>query len=118
MLQSSDRSLLVEGRPSSHSAVTFRSEAIGQEAVLSTSLESLLCRAHLLFSFFSVLSRFSLSCLLLCAPMRVVERFVGLSSNPQAVKQHRESPRYGHRRSFLSVLAPTGGYLLCVASEV
>jgi hypothetical protein len=90
VLQSSDRFLLVEGGPSSHSAVTFRSETIGQEAVLSTTfmVVAAVPGPSPPLWLLSLLHRFSLSgllLLLLLAPMRVVERFVGLSSNPQTV---------------------------------
>src|SRR5215203_6799923 len=52
-----------------------------------------------------VLHRRSLSCLLLpLAPMGVVKRIVGISCNPQAVQEHRELPRYCHRRPLLGVL--------------
>src|SRR5215213_9290417 len=57
-----------------------------------------------------------LSCLLpLLAPMRVVERIVDLSRNPQVVQKHRELPRHCNRRSLLGVLAPARSYLLSVA---
>jgi hypothetical protein len=60
-----------------------------------------------------------LSCLLLLlAPMRVVERIVEFSGYPQAVQEHTELSRHGHRRSFLGVLTALGGYLFSVASEV
>jgi hypothetical protein len=56
--------------------------------------------------------------LLLLAPMRVVERVVDLSRNPQPVQEHTELPRHGHRRPFLGVLASPRGYLFAVAPEV
>jgi hypothetical protein len=46
----------------------------------------------------------------------VAQWLVDLSGYPQAMQYHRELPRYGHRRSFLGVLASAGGYLLSVAS--
>ena len=58
------------------------------------------------------------SLLPLLAPMRVVERIVDLSGNPQAVQEHTELPRHGHHRPFLGVLASARGYLLSVAPEV
>jgi hypothetical protein len=58
----------------------------------------------------SVLPRPSLSCpllllLLLLALMGIVERIVDLSAYPQPVQKHRKLSRYGHRCSFLCVLA-------------
>jgi hypothetical protein len=50
--------------------------------------------------------------LLLLAPMGVVERIVDLSAYPQAVQEHRKLSRYGHRCSFLCVLASSRSYLL------
>src|SRR5215204_2655804 len=51
-----------------------------------------------------------LSRLLLCASMGVVERLVVRCCNPEAMKQHRELPRYGHHRSFVGVLGSPSGY--------
>jgi hypothetical protein len=67
----------------------------------------------------SVLPRLSLSCplllllllLLLLAPMGIVERIVDLSVYPQAVQKHSKLSRYGHRCSFLGVLASSRSYL-------
>jgi hypothetical protein len=109
-LQSSDRSLLSDG-PSSHSALTFRSEArSGKPYLCHFTLGSLPCRdLHLLF-FTSSLSR------QICAPMRVVEGFVDLCSHPQAVQEHRELSRHRHCRSLLSVLASASSDLLSMTS--
>src|SRR5215207_7709841 len=54
----------------------------------------------------------------LLAPMRVVERIVGLPANPQVVQKHRELPRHGHRRPLLCVLGSPRSYLLSVAPKV
>jgi hypothetical protein len=108
------------GRPSSHRAVTSRSEAhsgnCGHDA-LATSAPLLLSQdLHLLFLSFPALHHLSLSRSLrqLLAPMGVVERIVNLCCNPQAVQEHRELPRYGYHRSFLGILAAPRSYLLSV----
>ena len=49
---------------------------------------------------------------------RVVERFVNLTRNPEAVQQHGELPRHGHHGPLLGVLAAAHGELLAVSTEV
>ena len=71
---------------------------------------------HLLFA--RLARRLSSSRFPLLAAVRVVERIVDLSRNPQAVQEHAELPSHGHRRPFLRVLAAPGRYLLSVASQV
>src|SRR5215208_4285979 len=96
--------LLLEGKPSPYSAVTFRPKALcrARRAVAtSATLQAHCCAgaiSHLLSSSVALLQRLSssfssLGCLLppLCAPMCVVERIVELSCYPQMVQEHRES---------------------------
>ena len=130
MLRSSDRSLL-SGGPSSHGAVTSQDpkRCVGQEGAVHPlrvrHFRASGCRRARRSSpppalwlgccFFSSLSR------LLpppCAPAGVVEGIIDVPAHPQAVKQHRELPRHGHRRPLLCILASAGGYLLSVAPQV
>jgi hypothetical protein len=111
-LQSSERSLLVERMDQvrnlrSHlmldpkriraiEAVAIRHYPLGRRCCSSGS--HLLCVNSSGYCMaFVVLSRL----LLLCVSMGVVERIVELCCNPQAMQEHRELPRHGHRRSLL-----------------
>jgi hypothetical protein len=75
---------------------------------VSATLASLCCRDSHLLSVASLLHRLALSKPpTLSALMGVVERIVGLSGHPQAVKQHREfAGSTATTARFLAFLAP------------
>jgi hypothetical protein len=118
VLQSSERSLLLEGGPSSQwCSHLARSEARSGKRSCSASatLGSPLLwqNLHLLYTHYSNgHASLSLSCLLLllASVVRMVKKIVDLCCNPQPMQKHREFSRYAHRRSFLCVLASAGGY--------
>src|SRR5215213_1072741 len=120
-LQSSERPSW-KGRPSSlaQSPLEIRSAISGKGSLGHPPLQGRLAASSVRVSSPPLRSMASLlSCLLpLLAPMRVVERIVDLSGYPQAVQEHTELSRHGHRRSFLCVLTSLRGYLLSVASQV
>ena len=98
-------------------AVTLKiRSAFGREEPCSPRTFGVLALDHHPLSLASgVPHRFSLS-RHICTPVRIVERIVDLSAHPQPMQEHRELPRYCHRRPFLCVLASAGGYLFSVAS--
>jgi hypothetical protein len=77
-------------------AVTIRLFASSLYSGIVTSLDRGRCSA-----WSSLLSR---RLLLASRAMRIVERIVDLSGNPQTVQKHRELPRHGHRCPLLGVL--------------
>src|SRR3954447_14460279 len=111
--------LLAEDGPSSYCAVALcsRSEAIGHAEAVRLGLGELRRDHHLLLRCSSA-SLLPLGRLASRRAVGVAQRLVNLSAHPQAVQEHRELPRCCHHRPLLCVLAPTGGYLLSVASQV
>jgi hypothetical protein len=92
-------------------AVAFGSEALSRArsavGIRSAVAWPLLRRyLHLLCTRSCSIASLRLGCLLPLAPMGVVERIVGLSRHPQAVQEHTELPRHGHRRPFFLAFLP------------
>src|SRR5215204_425413 len=119
-LQSSERPLFLSDgtSPYAQSPLEIRSDRASRarpplSRVVTAAMPVAFTSSVRIFRCYSMAS-VVLSRLLLCASMGVVERLVVLCCNPEAMKQHRELPRYGHHRSFVGVLGSPRGYLLSV----